>query len=30
MGEIAAARGFDPSNMGAPEVTITEVRRLVH
>jgi hypothetical protein len=26
---IAAARGLDPSNMGEPEVTITEVHRVV-
>jgi hypothetical protein len=30
MGKIAAARGLDPSKMGEPEVTITEVHRLVH
>jgi hypothetical protein len=29
MGKIAAARGLDPSKMGEPEVTITEVHRLV-
>jgi hypothetical protein len=30
MGKVAAARGLDPSKMGEPEVTITEVHRLVH
>jgi hypothetical protein len=30
MGKIAAASGLDPSELGAPEVTITEVHRLVH
>jgi hypothetical protein len=30
MGKVAAARGFDISKMGEPEVTITEVHRLVH
>jgi hypothetical protein len=30
LGKVAAARGLDPSKMGEPEVTITEVRRLVH
>ena len=29
MGKVAAARGLDPSKMGEPEVTITEVHRLV-
>jgi hypothetical protein len=29
MGKLAAARGLDPSKMGEPEVTITEVHRLV-
>jgi hypothetical protein len=29
MGKVAAARGLDPSQMGEPEVTITEVHRLV-
>jgi hypothetical protein len=29
MGKAAAARGLDPSKMGEPEVTITEVHRLV-
>jgi hypothetical protein len=29
MGKVAAARGVDPSKMGGPEVTITEVHRLV-
>ena len=29
MGKVAAARGLDPSKMGQPEVTITEVHRLV-
>jgi hypothetical protein len=29
MGKVAEARGFDPSKMGQPEVTITEVHRLV-
>ncbi len=30
MGMVAEARGLDPSRMGEPEVTITEVHRLVH
>jgi hypothetical protein len=30
MGKVAAARGLDISKMGEPEVTITEVHRLVH
>jgi hypothetical protein len=30
MGKVAAARGLDPAKMGEPEVTITEVHRLVH
>jgi len=30
MGKVAAARGIDPSEMGQPDVTITEVHRLVH
>ena len=30
MGKVAAARGLDMSNMGEPEVTITEVHRVVH
>jgi hypothetical protein len=30
MGKVAVARGLDPSQMGEPEVTITEVHRLVH
>jgi hypothetical protein len=30
MGKVAAARGLDPSKMGEPEVTITEVHRVVH
>jgi hypothetical protein len=30
MGKVAAARGLDVSNMGEPEVTITEVHRVVH
>jgi hypothetical protein len=29
MGKVASARGLDPSKMGEPEVTITEVHRLV-
>jgi hypothetical protein len=29
MGKVAAARGLDPSKMGEPESTITEVHRLV-
>jgi hypothetical protein len=29
MGKVAAARGLDPSKMGEPEVTITEIHRLV-
>ena len=29
MGKVAAARGLDPSKIGEPEVTITEVHRLV-
>jgi hypothetical protein len=29
MGKVAAARGLDPSKMGEPVVTITEVHRLV-
>jgi hypothetical protein len=29
MGKVATARGFDPSKLGEPEVTITEVHRLV-
>jgi hypothetical protein len=29
MGKVAAARGFDPSKMGEPEVTVTEVHRIV-
>jgi hypothetical protein len=29
MGKVAVARGLDPSKMAAPEVTITEVHRLV-
>jgi hypothetical protein len=29
MAKVAAARGLDPSRMGEPEVTITEVHRLV-
>ena len=29
MGKVAAERGLDPSKMGEPEVTITEVHRLV-
>jgi hypothetical protein len=28
-GKVFAARGLDPSKMGEPEVTITEVHRLV-
>ena len=30
MGEVATARGLDPSKVGEPEVTITEVHRIVH
>jgi hypothetical protein len=29
MAKVAAARGLDPAKMGEPEVTITEVHRLV-
>ena len=29
MGKVAAARGLDPSKMGEPEVTVTEVHRIV-
>jgi hypothetical protein len=29
MGKVAVAKGLDPSKMGEPEVTITEVHRLV-
>ncbi len=29
MGKVAVARGLDHSKMGEPEVTITEVHRLV-
>jgi hypothetical protein len=29
MGRVAAARGLDLSKVGAPEVTITEVHRLI-
>ena len=29
MGKLAAARGLDPSKMGEPQVTVTEVHRLV-
>jgi hypothetical protein len=29
MGKVASARGLDPSEMGGPETTITEVHRLV-
>ena len=29
MGKVAGARGLDPSNVGAPEETITEVHRIV-
>jgi hypothetical protein len=29
MGRVASARGLDPSMIGEPEVTITEVHRLV-
>src|SRR5277367_2844667 len=28
MGKVAAARGLDPSKMGAPEETITEIHRI--
>ena len=30
MGKVATARGLDPSNVGTPEETITEVHRIVH
>ena len=30
MGKVATARGLDPSKMGEPETTITEVHRIVH
>ena len=30
MAKVASARCLDPSTMGPPEVTITEVHRLVH
>jgi hypothetical protein len=30
MSKVATARGLDVSNMGEPEVTITEVHRVVH
>ncbi len=30
VGKVAASRGLDPSKMGEPEVTITEVHRIVH
>ena len=30
MGKVATARGLDVSKMGEPEVTITEVHRVVH
>ena len=30
MGKVAAVRGLDTSKIGEPEVTITEVHRLVH
>ncbi len=29
MGKVAAARGLDPSKIGEPEETITEVHRIV-
>jgi len=29
MAKVAAARGLDPSKMGEPEVTVTEVHRVV-
>ncbi len=29
MGKVAVAKGLDPSKMGEPETTITEVHRLV-
>ena len=29
MGKVAGARGLDPSKMGEPEVTITDVHRVV-
>jgi hypothetical protein len=30
MGKVAAAKGLDVSKLGEPEVTITEVHRVVH
>ena len=30
MGKVATARGIDSSKLGEPEVTVTEVHRLVH
>ena len=30
MGKVAAARGLDMAEIGGPEVTITEVHRVVH
>ena len=30
MGKVATARGIDPSKLGQPEVTVTEVHRFVH
>jgi hypothetical protein len=30
MGKVAAAKGLDMSTIGGPEVTITEVHRVVH
>ena len=30
MGKVAAAKGLDVSTLGEPEVTITEVHRVVH
>jgi hypothetical protein len=30
MGKVAAAKGLDMSKLGEPEVTITEVHRVVH
>jgi hypothetical protein len=29
MGKAAVARGLDPSQMGEPEATITEVHRII-
>jgi len=30
MGKVAAAKGLDISQIGAPETTLTEIHRLVH